>query len=291
MNNKLIIKKVNSSYRNKEVLKDVSFTCENGVTALLGNNGAGKTTLMNIISGLKRVNSGEIYLNNEDIFNNENIKYKIGYLPQNFDIYKNITGYDLLSYVCDLKGVEKGYKKNHISDLVDKFDLGKVIKKNIGKYSGGYKRRLGIVQAVIGNPSLVIIDEPTVGLDPEQRLEFRRYLSSIGNDKIVLISTHIIEDVELAGKKVIILKNGEVCYEGDVDSVINETIGNVYGVEVNINDYDSVKKNIKIIEEERINNDLIKIKFINSQNINVTNSYVEKEVSLENAYIYFQERY
>ena len=289
MENKLTIKNLKYSYNNKTVLNNISFTCVNGITAILGNNGAGKTTLMKILTLLKKPLQGDILLNNTSILNNESANDFIGYLPQNFEFYNNVTGYDLLSYICDIKGVDKKNKKEHISNIVETFNLNHVIKKNIGKYSGGYKRRLGIAQAVIGHPKIVIVDEPTVGLDPEQRLEFRQYLSKIGLNKIVLISTHIIEDIELCSNKIVFIKSGIVAFEGSVSDAIKKVSGMIYSMEIPIDELVSMRSKLHVIEEKRIDENTIKLKFIDN-NIKFNNSIVENEVSLENAYVYLQEK-
>lgn len=291
MENKLILKNINYSYNNNNnILKDISFTCTNGITAILGNNGAGKTTLMKILTLLEKPSSGNITINDINIQKNESIKDIIGYLPQNFDFYNNVTGYDFLSYICDIKNVRKEEKKRHISNIVDTFNLNNVINKNIRKYSGGYKRRLGIAQAIIGNPKLIIVDEPTVGLDPEQRLEFRQYLSKIGKDKIVLISTHIIEDIELCSDKIVFIKDGLIKFEGTVNEMINKSINKILSINIPIEKVNEIRNNVHIIEEKRINEKIIKLKFIKNDNLFLENSIVENEVSLENAYVYFQQK-
>ena len=290
MKNKLILNNINYSYNNNKILKDISFTCTNGITAILGNNGAGKTTLMKILTLLENPSSGNITINDINILKNESIKDIIGYLPQNFDFYNNVTGYDFLSYICDIKNIRKEEKKSHISNLVDTFNLNNVINKNIRKYSGGYKRRLGIAQAMIGNPKLIVVDEPTAGLDPEQRLEFRHYLSKIGKDKIVLISTHIIEDIELCSDKIVFIKNGLIKFEGKVSEMINKSINKILSINIPIEKVNEIRNNVHIIEEKRINEKIIKLKFIKNDNLFLENSIVENEVSLENAYVYFQQK-
>src|SRR5690606_7654029 len=150
--------------------------------------------LMNIITGLKTAKHGKVLLNDVDLLRSKQYPIEsVGYLPQDFNIYNNITGWDFLSYVYDLKKINEVNKKRYLESIVDQFNLGSVISQRVGKYSGGFKRRLGIAQAVLGEPALIIIDEPTVGLDPEQRIEFRSHLSEISKDSITLISTHIIE--------------------------------------------------------------------------------------------------
>ncbi|MBW6411648.1 ATP-binding cassette domain-containing protein [Clostridium weizhouense] len=290
MENNLSISNVNFSYGNKKILNNISCNCNNGITALLGNNGAGKTTLMKIITGLKKPKSGKIELNGKDLLYAQNIGLnEIGYLPQNFDIYPNVLGYDFLSYVCDIKNIDKHKKEKILEEVIYKFNLNEVIKRPVSKYSGGYKRRLGIAQAVLGDSKLIIIDEPTVGLDPEQRLEFRHYLSEIGHDRITLISTHIIEDAELYSDNVLVINNGSIKFNGSVSDIIGKSAPNIYSVICNVENLKEIRKSVVVIEEKRLNNKEVKIKFIkNSCEIN--NSKPEKEVSLENAYVYIQKQ-
>lgn len=285
MSNQLSVEGINFSYRKKKVLENVSFTCQNGVIALLGNNGTGKTTLMKMIVGLKNPDSGTIILNDTNLVNvNKYPIHKVGYLPQNFDIYPNISGYDFLSYVYDVKKLPKNSKKQALEEVITKFGLRDVIKKRFSSYSGGYKRRLGIAQAVLGKPDLIIIDEPTVGLDPEQRIEFRSYLAEISLDAITLISTHIIEDVELYSNEILILKDHTIKFQGTVEEIINISVPFISTKNIPITELVSFRKEYKIIEEKRISDDLIKVKYIGDSDIH----HDEKEISLENAYIYFQ---
>jgi len=287
MNNKLSVENINFSYSKKKVLKDISFSCNNGITSILGANGAGKTTLIKVLTGIKKPLTGKVLLNAENLLCYSNKNNIIGYLPQNFDTYDNITGYDFLSYVCDIKNVNSKDKKQYIEQAVQQFNLEKVISKNIGNYSGGYKRRLGIAQAVIGNPNIVIIDEPTVGLDPEQRLEFRHYLSEIGKERIVLISTHILEDVELYTNNILIINEGSIIFNGNTNEAIAKAKNNIYTININADELTVINKNTIVIEEKRLENDMIKIKFIPKNNI-IDKGKLEKEVSLENAYVFFQ---
>lgn len=287
MNSKLSVANINFSYGKKKVLNDISFSCDNGITSILGANGAGKTTLMKVLIGANKPSTGEVFLNSENLLRNSNNNSIMGYLPQNFDTYDNITGYDFLSYVCDIKNVNSREKKEYIERAVQQFNLESVISKNIGSYSGGYKRRLGIAQAVVGDPNIVIIDEPTVGLDPEQRLEFRHYLSQIGKERIVLISTHILEDVELYTNNILIINQGSIIFSGSTNEAIAQAKNNIYTMNVNVDELALINKKIMIIEEKRLENNMIKIKFISNDNI-MDNSELEKEVSLENAYVFFQ---
>lgn len=281
----LQIEDISYFYKKNKVLDNITFNCTNGVIALLGNNGAGKTTLMKIIAGLKNSYSGTVKLNNVNIANTNQYPIdRVGYLPQNFDIYPNVSGYDFLSYVYDMKKLPNTLKKQALDDVIMRFNLGDVIRKRFSTYSGGFKRRLGIAQAVLGEPDLIIIDEPSVGLDPEQRIEFRGYLSEISLNAITLISTHIIEDVELYSNEILILKDRKIKFQGTVEEIINLSTPHISMKNVAIKDLTSFKKKVKIIEEKRISDDLVKVKFIGDSIINDD----KKEISLENAYVYFQ---
>lgn len=293
MKNIIKINNLNYSVNKKRVLNDISFEGQNGVIALLGNNGVGKTTLMNIIAGILKPNSGQIYLNETSLLSNKSYPINlVGYLPQNFDIYDNITGYDFLSYVYDLKSLPTKNKKTALTELIEEFNLTDVIYKKVKTYSGGYKRRLGIAQAVIGNPPLVIIDEPTVGLDPQQRIEFRKFLSEISLNTITLISTHIIEDVELFSDNLLIIGDDHTLkFNGSVNELISLTSKHLMTTTIPKRELSEIRKNLQVIEEKRITDELVKIKFIKSNTslAEIPNSFIEEEVSLENAYIYFQE--
>ncbi|MGE7622976.1 ATP-binding cassette domain-containing protein [Viridibacillus sp. NPDC096237] len=290
MGNILQIENVTFSYGKRVILKDLSFKCENGIIGLLGNNGVGKTTLMNILTGLKKGSKGKALLNDVDLLNTKAYPIQhVGYLPQHFDIYYNITGYDFLSYVYDVKNFAKADKKKIIDETIERFHLQSVIHQRVGRYSGGYKRRLGIAQAVLGKPALIIIDEPTVGLDPEQRVEFRSFLSEISKESITLISTHIIEDIELYSDHILILKDKSLQFEGSIDEIIQASSPYIYTIETNLATLATLKKQVIVLEERRLNKDLVKVRFIKNHH-EIIGSYHEKEISLENAYVYFQKR-
>ncbi|MFS1519479.1 ATP-binding cassette domain-containing protein [Bacillus sp. SCS-151] len=292
MTNKLTVENISFSYGNKNILNNVSFTCDNGIFALLGNNGTGKTTLINLLTGLKKPKYGKITLNGINLVDTKEYPINlVGYLPQEFKIYDNITGYDFLSYVYDSKYSNNRDKNKEIKEVVEKFNLGPIINKKVKSYSGGYKRRLGIAQAVLGKPKLIIIDEPTVGLDPEQRVEFRNYLSEISDNAITIISSHIIEDVELFSKKLLILKDKHISYNGTIDEILAESIPNIRTIELSIKEFFEIKNSFTIIEQQRINSDKIKVRYINTEGLDIDiENNREKEISLENAYIYFQKR-
>lgn len=290
MGNFLSIKNLSFAYGKKEVLHSLNLNCENGIHALLGNNGAGKSTLMNILTGMLKPSGGEILLNDVDLLQMKKYPLQdVGYLPQQFDTYAQATGYDFLRHIYTLKQLPQKKSKEAIEKVIEKFNLQSVIHKKFVSYSGGYKRRLGIAQAYLGEPKLILIDEPTVGLDPEQRADFRQYLLTQSSTSITLISTHIIEDVELYSNQVAILKDKQLKFVNSVDEIIAKAKPNILAVDLLIKDFIQLKNQVEIIEQKRISSEVIRVLYINNETL-IRNSYVPEEVSLENAYVYFQKR-
>lgn len=288
--NNLELKNISFSYGMNKVLNNINLSCTNGVITLLGHNGAGKTTLMNILAGMKKSNGAVILLNDNDIIrDSENIPKYIGYLPQNFEIYGNLTGYNFLSYVYDVKELEPKNKRTYLDEIIKRFNLSEVINKRFSTYSGGYKRRLGIAQAVMGSPKVIIIDEPTVGLDPEQRFEFRQYLSELGENSIVIISTHITEDVEFFANRILIIKNGEIDYDGDKAELLKVMENKVYEGILEWEDFVNLKEKLWIVEQARIENNKVKIKIVDNGEP-VPNGFNKREATLEDGYLYYQKR-
>ena len=286
MNNSLKVENICFNYKQNNILNNISFEYNStGVIALLGPNGAGKTTLMNILVGLLSPKSGVAQLNNVDILKNNKYSIEnIGYLPQNFDIYDNVTGLDFLSYVCDCKNISKNDKNKEIDKVVDKFNLSSVINSSFKKYSGGYKRRLGIAQAMIGNPKLVVVDEPTVGLDPEQRFEFRQYLSNISDETIILISTHIVEDIEYYCRKILMLNNKEIGFDGTPEEFTESVNNKIYKGVVTSDELNLLKHKVKILQNSRVSNNEISIRAICEDYI--PDNLSKDSCSLEDAYVY-----
>ena len=285
--NKLKIKNLNFNYKNKKALDNINLTLKNGVIALLGPNGAGKTTLMKLLVTLYETKNGEIELNNIKYSkNNERIKSSIGYVPQDFDMYNNINGQEYLEFVAKMRGIPKGDLKNHIKRVVSKVNLEEFINKKIGTYSGGVRRRLGIAQALIGDSKLIVMDEPTVGLDPEQRNEFRKLLPIISKDAIVLISTHIVEDIQFNCNKLIILNQGKVLYDGTIDEFIDMV--EVYSVVVSNDEFEDLEYKIDIIDYKKVK-DGVQIKYISNKKDKLKNSS-KIDTTLQDAYISFLQK-
>jgi ABC-2 type transport system ATP-binding protein len=232
--NKLEIKNLTKSYGKKNANNNINLTLENGVYGLLGPNGAGKTTLMKQIVTLIKPTAGEITYNGKNIYSIED-EYRgaIGYLPQEFGAYKNFSAKKFLQYVAALKGIDKRESDKKVDELINLVGLYDVRNKAVGKFSGGMKRRVGIAQALLNDPKIIILDEPTAGLDPQERTRFRNLLSEISKDKIIILSTHIISDIESIAKETIMIKNGEIIMKGSHREILSDMNGKVYRIRTN----------------------------------------------------------
>ncbi|VFC57111.1 ABC transporter ATP-binding protein [Clostridioides difficile] len=282
--NKLEVRNLSFNYKNKKALDNINLTLTDGVVALLGPNGAGKSTLIRLLVTLYETSIGEIELNNIKYSkNNEKIKANVGYVPQDFDMYNNINGQEYLEFVAKMRGIPKNDLKKHIQKVVSKVNLDEFINKKIGTYSGGVKRRLGIAQALIGDSKLIVMDEPTVGLDPEQRNEFRRLLPEISKNSIVLISTHIVEDIQFNCDKLIILNQGKILYDGTINNFID--VVEVYSVVVSNDEFESLERNIDIIDYKRVK-DGVEVKYIGKNTEKLKDS-LRINTTLQDAYINF----
>ena len=209
----LTVDRLTKQYRNKIAVDRLSFSLNKGVTGLLGANGAGKTTLIRMLCGILVPTSGEITYNGICV-SDESYRNVLGYLPQEFGYYPEFTGKDFLMYFAALKGFTKNAAESRSSELLDLVGLSDVRKKKIKTYSGGMKQRLGIAQALINRPEVLILDEPTAGLDPKERVRFRNLIDEIGKESIVLLSTHIVSDIEHIADNVIMMKNGQIIWHG-----------------------------------------------------------------------------
>lgn len=214
----LMLDRVTKQYSNKIAVDRISTRLETGVVGLLGANGAGKTTLMRMICGILRPTSGSITFDGLDV-SDEMYRDVLGYLPQNFGYYPNFSGMDFLMYMAALKGIEKGAAKRKCEELIETVNLGQVADKKIKTYSGGMKQRLGIAQAVLNDPHILVLDEPTAGLDPKERVRFRNLVEELKKDSIVILSTHIVSDVEHIADRVIMMKDGQFVYDGALDDI------------------------------------------------------------------------
>lgn len=212
----LIIDRLSKQYKNKIAVDRISVSMQKGVYGLLGANGAGKTTLLRMICGILKPTSGTISYDGMDV-SEESYRAVLGYLPQDFGYYPEFTGLDFLLYMAALKGIGKPAAKKRTEDLLQIVSLTDSAKKKIKTYSGGMKQRLGIAQALLNNPKLLVLDEPTAGLDPKERVRFRNLIEKLGEDSIVLLSTHIVSDIEHIADQVLMMKKGQMIYQGKWD--------------------------------------------------------------------------
>lgn len=208
----LVIDKLSKQYKNKIAVDRVSVKLQKGVYGLLGENGAGKTTLMRMICGILTPTNGTITFDQMDV-KEEGYRGILGYLPQDFGYYPEFTGQDFLFYMAALKGMAKPQAKRRSAELLQLVSLQEVAKKKIKTYSGGMKQRLGIAQALLSQPKLLVLDEPTAGLDPKERVRFRNLIKDLGKESIVLLSTHIVSDIEHIADTVLIMKDGQLIYQ------------------------------------------------------------------------------
>lgn len=209
----LQLNRVSKQYQNKIAVDRLNLTLQPGVIGLLGANGAGKTTLMRMICGILRPTSGSISLDGVDV-TEEAYRAELGYLPQDFGYYPSFTGRDFLLYIAALKGLDKSAAKRRTDELLELVGLTEKANRKIKTYSGGMKQRLGIAQALLNHPKLLILDEPTAGLDPKERVRFRNLIAECGKSSIVLLSTHIVSDVEHIADRILMMKNGQLIWDG-----------------------------------------------------------------------------
>ncbi|MDE7178371.1 MAG: ABC transporter ATP-binding protein [Lachnospiraceae bacterium] len=212
----LVIDRVSKQYKNHIAVDRISVNLQKGVYGLLGENGAGKTTLMRMICGILKPTSGTITFDGMDV-SEEAYRSILGYLPQDFGYYPEFTGQDFLLYMAALKGLTKPQAKRKTAELLQLVALQDVAKKKTKTYSGGMKQRLGIAQALLSQPKLLVLDEPTAGLDPKERVRFRDLIKDLGKDSVVLLSTHIVSDIEHIADTVLIMKDGQLIYQDKWD--------------------------------------------------------------------------
>lgn len=284
MENEIRISQVNKFYGKKHALKDVDLLIPQGMFGLLGRNGAGKTTLMKTLATLLGKQSGEILVCGVPIENAKEIRGMIGYLPQDFSMYPSMTVYECLDYLGSLSGMAKRDRKERIELLIKKVNLNEQMHTKVKKLSGGMKRRLGIAQALLHDPKVLIVDEPTAGLDPEERIRFRNLLCEVAEERIVILSTHIVGDIEATCENIAIMNEGEILWRGTVGKLLENARGKVYTANIKRQQLGEVKAAYIVIgmlkQSENIN-----IRFISEKRPEEIPG-TEAEPNCEDAYMY-----
>lgn len=280
----LDIQNVSKQYnRNSYGLKDFSITIDKGVLGLLGPNGAGKSTLLKMIATVSKPTSGTIQLNKNNIVKDPNyMRKQLGFLPQDFGVYPNLNAYEFLTYIAAMKGIGGPHLKSKITMLLEGLNLIDVAKKPIGSYSGGMKQRIGIAQTLLNNPRVVIFDEPTVGLDPQERVRFRNLISDLANDCIVILSSHIVSDIDSIADTVAIMKNGTLISQGNQDEIISCVHGKVFEILINKEQLSDFKNTHKVVSTIRKSDQLL-VRYISDTP--VENSEPQ-QANLEDAYLH-----
>lgn len=252
---KLTIEGLTKTYANGvKALDNVSLEIGKGMFGLLGPNGAGKSSLMRTLAGLQDADAGKLHLNEIDILKSpQELRKNLGYLPQEFGVYPKITAYQLLNHLAILKGVkDKGERKDLVEHLLQKVNLFDKRNKVVKGFSGGMKQRIGIAQALIGNPQLIIVDEPTAGLDPGERNRFHNLLADVGSEVIVILSTHIVDDVRELCTEMAIMNLGKIIYHGQPEEAIKTLESKVWEKRIERNELEEYKSQFNIISEKMI---------------------------------------
>ena len=250
---KLVIEGLSKTYSNNvHALKDVSLTLGNGMFGLLGPNGAGKSSLMRTIATLQEPDAGTIFLEKLDVLKDKtSVRRLLGYLPQEFGVYPKITAERMLDHIARLKGVDNAMeRKTLVDELLTSVNLWSERKKYLGTYSGGMKQRFGVAQALIGNPKLIIVDEPTAGLDPAERNRFYNLLSRLGENTIVILSTHIVEDVSTLCENFAIIFKGEVLFAGQPDLAVAKMEGRIFNKAIGQDELTAYKAQYLVISTQ-----------------------------------------
>lgn len=284
MDNKIEIRNVDKFYGRKQALKKVSLTIEQGMFGLLGRNGAGKTTLMKSLATLHSIQRGSIRVCGIPIENAKEIRSITGYLPQDFSMYPSMTVLESLDYLGVLSGMDKELREKRIKLLLRRVNLMEHRHKKVRALSGGMKRRLGIAQALLHDPKVLIVDEPTAGLDPEERIRFRNLLCEVAEERIVILSTHIVGDIEATCEDIAIMNGGEILWQGTVSELLQSAEGKVFTVNANKKYLPQIKQRY-IVTGMLVQSEFTTVRIISDSAPEIYGA-VAAEPNLEDAYMY-----
>lgn len=281
----LELEHVTKEFSDFKAVSDVSYTMHNGVYGLLGVNGAGKTTTMRMLCTLLKPSVGRITYDGRDIFEMEGEYRKmLGYLPQDFGYYPDFFVQDYLMYIASIKGLPSAIAGKRVKELLGKVGLSKARNKKMKKLSGGMKRRAGIAQAMLNDPRILILDEPTAGLDPNERIRFRNLISQLSEDRMVLLSTHIVSDVEYVAGEILLMKDGKFAYFGTAYELTSSIPDRVWNVKIAKMEVDAYMKQYKVANIKTLS-DGVELRILSEQMPHP--NAVEEEVSLEDVFLYY----
>ena len=285
----LKVNNLSYSYGRKKALEDISFEVRDGLIGVLGANGAGKTTAMKLLTTLFSLQQGEITLDEFDYKKEvKNIRKNLGYLPQGFNTYNNLTGREFLEIVANLKiDKDKNFIKQHLIEIIDSLEMKDYIDNKIKSYSGGMKQKLGFAQVLIGDPKLIVVDEPTVGLDPEQRNMIRELFPIISRGRIVMATTHIVEDIEYYCNYLLVLKEGRLIYKGTKDDFIEKAKGMIWKTKGDAEVFQLIKSKGEILTCAQ-KGEILELKYISKEKLTCDSEAIEP--NLQDAYIYYQHK-
>ncbi len=281
---KLVIDNVSKSYKGKTwALRNFSLDLGPGVLGLLGPNGAGKTTLMSILATITRATEGSVTWNGVDLASHpDSLRSVLGYLPQDFGVYPNLNAVEFLEYLAAVKGLDGSAAKKRIDELLDLVNLSDVRKRPLGGFSGGMKQRVGIAQALLNDPQLLIVDEPTAGLDPEERVRFRNLLSDLSGERIVILSTHIVSDVEATATRIALISQGTLVTQASPEELLKQVEDKVWECIVPSADLTTAKQKYLISNTSR-RSDGVHVRVLTSE---PPARAVPAMPNLEDAYLY-----
>lgn len=276
---------IQKSYGEKIAVQRISLRLQQGVYGLLGENGAGKTTLMRMICGILKPTQGNILCDGMEIRKmGGSYRCLLGYLPQDFGYYEYFTAYRFMNYMAALKAIPEDYAKNRIDELLETVDLAAVKNEKLRTFSGGMIRRLGIAQALLNNPEILILDEPTSGLDPKERVRFRNIISSLGKNRLVILSTHIVSDVEYIADKIMIMKNGKMIQMGSEAQMMEEVKNCVWKCLVTEEEADIMNEKY-IVSNLKNQGEKIELRIVSKER--PVEGAVPQEAGLEDIYLFY----
>ncbi len=255
--NNLLINRLSLTYKDGfRAIKDLTLEVGNGMFGLLGPNGAGKSSLMKVIAGLQKPTSGNILFNGREVTRDPDpVRKHLGFLPQDFGVYPKVSAYDLMDHIAVLKGIGR-HRKTQILNLLEKVNLGEFKNREVHTFSGGMKQRFGVAQALLGDPKMIIVDEPTAGLDPEERNRFNSLLSDISREVIVILSTHLVEDVRNLCSEMAIMSRGQILRKGKPGALIKELENRIWTKAIAREQLDDYLSGYRVISQQLLEREL-----------------------------------